>query len=103
MIHYFLRMQQVAIFLLASISGFLLSRFVSFIYNSSPERVERITTKKGYHFHHSMYGLTSFLAAPIMISNHHALTTLILIGLGLGIIIEHTIHCGFIFITKEEN
>jgi hypothetical protein len=102
MIHYSLHMQQIAIFLLASISGFLLSSFVSFIYNSSPEKVERLTTKKGYHIHHSMYGLTSFMAAPIMISNHHPLTTLILIGLGLGIITEHTIRCGFNFITKED-
>lgn len=93
-------MQEIAIFLVAVFLGFFLSKFVSFVYDSSPERIEKITTKKGYHFHHSMYGLTSFLPVPIMIDNHHVLTTFVLIGLGLGIIIEHTIHCGFIFITK---
>ncbi len=103
MIELFLRMQEVVIFLVAVFLGFFLSRFVSFIYDSNPEKIEKITTKKGYHFHHSMYGLTSFLPVPIMIDNHHVLTTFMLIGLGLGIIIEHTIKCGFIFITKEED
>lgn len=95
-------MQEVAIFLIAVFFGFFVSKFVSFIYDSNPEKIERITTKKGYHFHHSMYGLTSFFAAPIMINNNHVLTTLVLIGLGLGIIIEHTIQCGFVFLTKQD-
>lgn len=95
-------MQEVTIFLVAVFLGGFLSRFVSFIYDSNPEKIERITTKKGYHFHHSMYGLTSFFAVPIMINNNHVLTTIVLIGLGLGIIIEHTIQCGFVFLTKQE-
>lgn len=96
-------MQEVAIFLVAVFFGFFISKFVSFVYDSNPEKIEKITTKKGYHFHHSMYGVTSFLAVPIMIDHHHVLTTLVLLGLGLGIIIEHTIKCGFVFLTKEED
>jgi len=95
-------MQEVAIFLVAVFLGFFLSKFISFVYDSYPEKFEKITTKKGYHFHHSMYGLTSFFAVPIMIDNNHVLTTFVLLGLGFGIIIEHTIQCGFIFITKRE-
>lgn len=102
MIELSLRMHEVSIFLIAAFFGFFLSKFISFIYDSNPEKIERITTKKGYHFHHSMYGITSFLPVPIMIDNHHVLTTVILIGLGLGIIIEHTIQCGFVFLTKEK-
>lgn len=101
MLQYSLRMQEVAIFSVAVFFGYFLSRFVSFIYDSHPEKIEKISTKKGYHFHHSMYGLTSFLAVPVMIDNHHMLTTVMLIGLGLGIIIEHTIQCGFVFLTKR--
>ncbi len=103
MIELFLRMQEVAIFLAAVFFGFFLSRLVSYIYDSNPEKIEKITTKKGYHFHHSMYGLTSFFPVPILIDNHHVLTTFVLIGLGLGIIIEHTLQCGFNFITKQED
>lgn len=103
MIHLLLRMQEVVIFLSAVIIGFFLSTFLSFIYDFTPEKIDRITTKKGYHVHHSMFGLTSFLVTPIMIDNHHVLTTVVLIGLGLGIILEHTIQCGFIFITKAED
>jgi hypothetical protein len=94
-------MQEIVIFLVAVFLGFFLSKFVSFIYDSTPEKIDRITTKKGYHVHHSIYGLGSFIVAPIMIDNHHVLTTVVLIGLGLGIIIEHTIQCGFVFLTKD--
>ena len=103
MIQLFLRMQEVAIFLLAVFLGFSLSKVISFVYDYNPKKIEKITTKKGYHFHHSIYGLTSFFAAPIMINRHHVLTTLMLIGLGLGIIIEHTIQCGFVFLTKKDS
>jgi hypothetical protein len=98
-------MSNVAIFLIALFLGIILSRlWYKFIYTSHPtvKKLDRIGRHKGYHFHHSMYGLTSFMAVPFALRNHHFLTTLILIGFGLGLIIDHTIEEGFVFITKEE-
>jgi hypothetical protein len=50
-----------------------------------------------------MYGLTSFMVVPFTLTNHHVITTFILIGFGLGVIIDHTIEEGFVFITKDED
>lgn len=54
-------------------------------------------SKRGYHIHHSMYGVLSFLLAPFTVHS------LFLIGFGLGIIIEHTLTERFVFIEKEKH
>lgn len=100
-----LRMSEIVLFLLAFSLGFAASRlWFIFLYRSHPmvKKLDRIGLHKGYHFHHSMYGLTSFMVVPFTLTNNHVLTTLILIGFGLGVIIDHTIEEGFIFITKDE-
>lgn len=96
-------MFEIAIFIVAFFLGFLVSRISFYLYESNPDKLESITTHKGYHVHHSVYGVTSFFAVPFMLGNHHFITTIILIGLGLGIIIDHTIEEGFMFITKDED
>ncbi len=100
-----LRMSEIVLFLLAFSLGFSASRlWFIFLYRSHPmvKKLDKIGLHKGYHFHHSMYGLTSFMVVPFTITNNHVLITLILIGFGLGVIIDHTIEEGFIFITKDE-
>jgi len=99
-------MLEMVIFLGAVFLGLLLSRlWYKFTYNSHPavKKLDRLGRHKGYHFHHSMYGLTSFIVAPFTLTDNHIITALILIGFGLGVIIDHTIEEGFIFITKEED
>lgn len=102
MIELFLRMQEAAIFLFALFCGFLFSRFLYFIYESKEETMERLTTPKGYHLHHSMYGVTSLFIVPFTAS-HHIFTTIFLLGFGIGIIIEHTLEEGFVFISKWDD
>ena len=95
-------MQEVLILLVALFFGFLFSRFLYFIYEYSEgktEKVEKFTTPKGYHVHHSMYGVTSLFIIPFT-AGHHVMTTIFLLGFGIGIILEHTIEEGFVFISK---
>ena len=106
MLQLWLRMSEIVIFLLAFSLGFLASRlWFIFLYRSHPmvKKLDKIGLHRGYHFHHSMYGVTSFMIVPFTLTNHHVLTTFILIGFGLGVIIDHTIEEGFVFITKEED
>jgi hypothetical protein len=56
---------------------------------------EPIVTFNGYHFHHSMYG-------AILIPIGFIISNPIIIGLGIGIIIEHTVlEEKYIFIEKQ--
>lgn len=80
--------------------------FSDVIIQRKARRWHHIGIRKGYHFHHSLYGLAMFALTPITFGN--IFETLGLIGFGLGIIIEHTIHDSFVFINKinkelEEN
>lgn len=52
---------------------------------------------KGYHFHHSMFAVPAFFIAFFT----QEIITVVLIGLGIGIITQHTYREGFKFITKE--
>lgn len=97
-------MLKIAIFLGALVLGLLLSRlWYKFTYDSHPtvKKLDRLGRHKGYHFHHSIYGATSLFVVPFTIT--HFIVTLAFIGFGLGVIIDHTIEEGFIFITKEED
>ena len=98
-------MQELILFLLAFSLGFSASRlwFVFSYRSNKVKKLDRVGRHKGYHFHHSIYGITSFMIVPFTLTNHHMLTTLVLIGFGLGIIIDHTIEEGFVFITRQEN
>ena len=97
-------MLEIIIFLGAFLGGLLLSRlWYKFTYDSHPtvKKLDRLGRHKGYHFHHSIYGVTSLFVVPFTIT--HFIVTLALIGFGLGVIIDHTIEEGFIFITREED
>lgn len=52
---------------------------------------------KGYHFHHSMFTIPALFIALFT----QEVITVILLGLGIGIIIQHTYREGFKFITKK--
>lgn len=73
-------------------------KFSDYVIQKKARRFHHIGIKKGYHIHHSMYGVVAFALTPITFGN--ILETLALIGFGLGIIIEHTTHDGFVFVNK---
>ncbi len=78
--------------LLACVLGFLLAfgweHFCTHIIKKTSLIVQ------GWRFHHSLYGLL-FLTFGFLIPNN------ILLGIGIGIIVQHTMTDGFRFISKE--
>ena len=96
-------MFKIVIFLLALFLGFVLSRLwykLSYTSHPTTKKIDKIGRHKGYHLHHSIYGLTSFMIVPFTLT--HFAVSMALVGFGLGIIIDHTIEEGFIFITRNE-
>ena len=72
--------------------------FSDFVIQKKARRWHHVGIKKGYHFHHSIYGVAALALTPMTLGN--IIETVALAGFGLGIIIEHTAHEGFIFINK---
>lgn len=58
----------------------------------------------GYHIHHSNYGLALFVAAFITYLLDYPTAPLILFGLGIGVILMHTIsEKKLVFIDKQRD
>jgi len=58
----------------------------------------------GYHIHHSNYGLALFFAALITNILGYSTAPLVLFGMGIGIILMHTIsEKKFVFIDKQKH
>lgn len=56
----------------------------------------------GYHVHHSNYGIALFVSALITLKLNYPTAPLVLFGMGIGIIIMHTIsEKKFVFIDKQ--
>ena len=89
-------MQYILIFLFAILTGYI---FSDYIIVKKARKYHSIGRKKGYHIHHSTYGLVCCLVAPFIANN--IFETIFFMGFGLGIIIEHTLHERFVFIEKE--
>ena len=63
---------------------------------------ERHNIFLGYHVHHSVYGLISILLALNFFLTDHFFVGLFFIGVGIGVIIMHTLSENkFVFIEKE--
>jgi hypothetical protein len=86
-----------SLFILLS-STFFGYGFSDFVIQKKAKRWHHVGIKKGYHFHHSMYGVVALALTPMTFGN--IIETIALAGFGLGIIIEHTIHDSFVFINK---
>lgn len=91
-------LQDILFFLSVVAMGYLFSDYVIV---KKAKRFHNLGYKvsKKYHVHHSVYGLSTFLFIPFTLTN--ITETILLIGFGLGIILEHTHHEGFIFIEKR--
>lgn len=83
------------LFLFATFFGYLFSDYVIM---KKAKRWHHIGIKKGYHIHHSMWGVAALALTPMTLSN--IFETVALVGFGIGIIIEHTISDSFVFINK---
>jgi hypothetical protein len=84
---------QVAAFLLGILLGY---RFcVMWVW--ATDKIKKRSIVRGYHFHHSLFFISPFLLAFFFSEN----VSLVLWGIGTGIVIEHTLKEGFKFITRE--
>lgn len=90
-------LQTLFLFLIALITGVI---FSDYIIVKKAKRFHHRGYIRGYHIHHSMYGVSIFFFLPLTF--HHIAETIFLAGLGLGIIIEHTVHEGFKFIERVQ-
>lgn len=77
---------------LSCISGIILAYLWEYICIHLIKKTSFII--RGFRFHHSIYGLI-FIASGIVFRNATIL------GIGLGIIVQHTITDGFRFVSKE--
>lgn len=85
-------------FLLGLITGFL----GGFLWNEVTALIgsQNYAHVNGYHLHHSMFGIISFVIA--LINKNDPPKFWFFIGFGIGIILEHIIlNDGFKFITKD--
>ncbi|OGZ70089.1 MAG: hypothetical protein A3F47_01605 [Candidatus Staskawiczbacteria bacterium RIFCSPHIGHO2_12_FULL_38_11] len=97
----------ITIFLLAVLFGIFITLVFEFILKTNKSlRKKYYQNHKvfwGYHVHHSTYGLLLIIVSIILFildKNFHALNST---GIGIGIIIMHTLSDGrFVFIEKEK-
>jgi len=82
------------VFLFGILGGYLFCKVLVWV---SVGKLHRRAIIKGYHFHHSLGGKYTFILALFFSGN----IALFLWGSGIGIIIEHTLMDGLVFITKE--
>jgi hypothetical protein len=74
---------------------FVLGFGLAHIFQVTTKRWALWDKKTGWQFHHSLFGLASILIALFLPDLRWEL-----IGFGLGIIFEHTLKCGFVFIKR---
>jgi hypothetical protein len=78
--------------IITSILGFILAYGWEYFCTHIIKRTALIIL--GYRLHHSLYGLL-FIVLGLYVQN------IILIGLGIGILIQHTVTDGFRFLSKK--
>lgn len=91
-----------AILLLSAglIFGVFVSHVQYFIFKVTKD-LSVIGRQKGYHIHHSMFGVVFYFIPQFVHMSQGNM--LLLYGFATGIIVDHTMKEGFIFITKESN
>lgn len=78
--------------LISSIAGFIFASYWEYFCARIIKRTSFILF--GWRLHHSLYGIL-FIAIGFSVRN------MSLIGIGIGVLIQHTITDGFRFISKE--
>ena len=62
-------------------------------------KIGHLVHRAGLHFHHSLLGLLALMLIPFYKDSFDKI--MLIVGFSVGIIIQHTIKEGFIFITKD--
>jgi len=80
------------------LSGGIIAGFLfCVIWAEATGKLKLLSEIKGYHFHHSLFSIPAFFA--VILSS--GLTSLFFLGLGAGVIFQHSAtEGGFKFITK---
>ncbi|MFH1841045.1 MAG: hypothetical protein ABH807_02735 [Candidatus Shapirobacteria bacterium] len=84
---------EILIFFLAVLFGFVFGEVWVLI----TKRCGRKPFLGEYHLHHSLFGVLLFFIGFLT----QGIVTVVLLGLGMGIIVQHTCREGFEFITKK--
>ena len=99
-------MSMTTTFLWSILAGILMTWIFELVLKTNDILYEKYYTHNsvmfGYHFHHSTYGLALFVSSGIMLLIGYDTAPLVLLGMGIGIIVMHTISDGrFVFIEKQ--
>lgn len=92
--------------ILSIIAGLIITWIFEYILKTNKKLRNKYYTQEnvifGYHVHHSNYGLALFTASLITYYLDYPSAPLILFGMGIGIILMHTIsEKKFVFVDKQ--
>ena len=95
-------------FLLSILAGLVITFIFEYILKTNKKLRNKYYRHKnvifGYHVHHSNYGLALFVAGFITYAFSYPTAPLVLFGMGVGIILMHTIsEKKFVFIDKQRH
>ncbi len=79
--------------------GLFCGFFLGFLWEVSTLKIGHMAYRNGYHYHHSLFGLVAFLLLPKFWDDPNK--AFFVVGFGIGMITQHTVKEGFIFITKD--
>lgn len=93
-------------FLLSILAGIAITWIFEYILKTNKFLSDKYYQHKnvvfGYHVHHSNYGIALFISSIITLRLNYPSASLILFGMGIGIILMHTIsEKKFVFIDKQ--
>jgi len=85
--------------------GFMLGFGWGWFWEARTKKIYHLAHVKGYHFHHSLYGIVSILLIPVIWHrnwlNKRSKLISVSIGFSLGVITQHSRSDGFVSITKD--
>ena len=101
-------MSDIVILLLSILTGLAITWIFEYILETNKILRNKYYKHKevilGYHIHHSNYGLALFFAAFITHTLDYPTAPLVLFGMGIGIILMHTIsEKKLVFIDRQRN
>lgn len=83
--------------LICFFAGFIFGKIEVAAYNRFPKTGKRATHFGKYHFHHSIQGVLAIFVGKVLGGNKGKYIS----SFGLGILTQHTLDEGLVFITKD--
>ena len=87
--------------ILLLLSGFFSGFILAILWEITTYKIGHLAHQKGFHFHHSLFGVIAIILIPIFCNDFNK--TFFVLLFGIGIITQHSIKEGFIFITKDQD